>query len=498
MPLTDGETFAGYTILRLLGSGGMGEVYLARHPRLPRHDALKVLPAHLTRDAEYRERFNREADLAAGLWHPHIVGIHDRGEFNGQLWISMDYVAGSDARELLRARYPGGMPPAEVVDIVAAVADALDYAHQRGLLHRDVKPANILLTEPTPRGRRILLTDFGIARQLEDHRGLTHTNMAVGSVAYAAPEQLTGSPMSGRADQYSLACTTYFLLTGISPFDHSNPAVSISQHLTAPPPRLAPIRPDLAVLDPVLTRALAKDPGARFRSCSEFAAALRQQLFAGPPSYPVAAHQLSGPPRRSRAAWLLGSAAVLLVAALVAGAIVAFAGDDRDPSAAPSSSTTSSRIGSSRTGSSSTGSSGSSTTRTSAPTRSAAPRTPLPPVGTGATKLTLDGKPVTVPGGVVCARSEGKLVVTAGLSGPLSATAMMTDVEPPVVEFLSIGELDGLTYTYLDDFARGARADVDRQGRVYHFTGDLVAIDPADIGRTTPPKPFDLEVICPS
>ena len=122
MPLNQGDVFAGYTILRQLGSGGMGEVYLAQHPRLPRRDALKVLPASLTGDDEYRQRFSREADIAAELWHPHIVGIHDRGEFEGQLWLSMDYVEGTDAAELLRSRYPSGMPKAEAFEIVTAVA----------------------------------------------------------------------------------------------------------------------------------------------------------------------------------------------------------------------------------------------------------------------------------------------------------------------------------------------------------------------------------------
>ena len=142
MPLPAGETFAGYTIVRLLGSGGMGEVYLAQHPRLPRQDALKVLPATVSADAEYRERFNREADIAATLWHPHIVGVHDRGEYDGQIWISMDYVEGTDAGGLMAERHPGGLPPHQVADIITAVADALDYAHQRNLLHRDVKPVS--------------------------------------------------------------------------------------------------------------------------------------------------------------------------------------------------------------------------------------------------------------------------------------------------------------------------------------------------------------------
>jgi serine/threonine-protein kinase len=161
-------TFAGYTIMRSLGSGGMADVYLAKHPRLPRLDALKVLTEGTTADPEFRERFNREADLAATLWHPHVVAVHDRGEFDGHLWIAMDYVEGTDAARLMRERFPAGMPETDVCDIVTAVAGALDYAHARGLLHRDVKPANILLTHPDEDDRRILLADFGVARQLAD------------------------------------------------------------------------------------------------------------------------------------------------------------------------------------------------------------------------------------------------------------------------------------------------------------------------------------------
>jgi len=135
MALEVGQVFAGYTIVRVLGAGGMGSVYLASHPRLPREDALKVLPADLTADAEFRARFEREAELAAGLSHPNIVGIHDRGEQDGQFWISMDYVAGTDAGRLSRENFPAGMPIDEVVSIVTAVGSALDYAHHRGLLH---------------------------------------------------------------------------------------------------------------------------------------------------------------------------------------------------------------------------------------------------------------------------------------------------------------------------------------------------------------------------
>jgi serine/threonine-protein kinase len=340
--LHEGQVFAGYTIIRSLGRGGMGHVYLAQHPRLPRHDALKILPAELTANDEFRQRFNREADLAASLYNEHIVGIHDRGEYEGQLWISMDYVEGTDAARLLRTNYPSGMPKADVVEIISAVADALDYAHSRGLLHRDVKPSNILLTDAGPR-RRILLADFGIARELGEISGLTATNMLVGTTAYCAPEQLQGADLDGRADQYALGCTAFDLLAGSAPFHHSNPAVVITQHLSAPPPHISERRPELADLDGALAKALAKKPDDRYPTCADFAAALRSQLdtatsdvteLAVGPTEVIAAptEVIAPPPSQSPAAPSARSGGsgkrgpALVIAALVVVALVAVGG----------------------------------------------------------------------------------------------------------------------------------------------------------------------------
>ena len=278
MSLEPGQTFAGYAILQRLGSGAMGEVYLAEHPRLPRRDALKVLAQQVSDDPTYRERFNREAQNAATLSHPNIVAVYDRGEYEGQLWISMAYIEGTDAGRLLQERYRKGMPPDEVVQIVAAVADALDYAHQRQLLHRDVKPANILLAELDSGGWRAMLADFGIARRVDDSTSLSQTNMAVGTVAYAAPEQLMGLKLDGRADQYSLAATAFELLTGTHLYLDRNPAVVISQHVSAPPPEIADRKPELSGLGPVLSKALAKSPGDRYDTCMDFANALARHL----------------------------------------------------------------------------------------------------------------------------------------------------------------------------------------------------------------------------
>ncbi|BBY18988.1 serine/threonine-protein kinase [Mycolicibacterium litorale] len=300
MPLAEGEKIADYTVVRSLGSGGMGEVYLAQHPRLPRQDALKVLSAAVSADDEYRQRFHREAEIAATLWHPNIVSVHDRGDVGGLLWISMDYVQGTDAARLLAERYPNGMPPDVVVRIITGVALALDYAHQRGLYHRDVKPANILIADPGTPDERAMLADFGIARQAGDTGGLTGTNMTVGTVAYAAPEQLRGDHIDGRADQYALAATAYQLLTGTPPFTHSNPAVVISAHLTAEPPAIGEVRPELSGLGPVIGRALAKSPDKRFDRCIDFARALEHRIGTDDATMETVSSKAAAMPRHAK------------------------------------------------------------------------------------------------------------------------------------------------------------------------------------------------------
>jgi serine/threonine-protein kinase len=324
MPLADGHEIAGYTILRSLGAGGMGEVYLAQHPRLPRRDALKVLSASVCSESEYRQRFNREADIAATLWHPHIVEVHDRGDVDGQLWISMDYVEGTDAGRLLAECYPDGMPPDKVLRIVTAVADALDYAHQRGLLHRDVKPANILMANPDTDDERIMLADFGIARWVGESSALTGTNMTVGTVAYSAPEQLKGEEIDGRADQYALAATAFQLLTGAPPFQHSNPAVVISQHLTADPPNIGTRRPELSGLGPVFDKALAKSPHERYDRCIDFARALAHHIGGEEQVLGADATMLAAAATEPRRRIVIATAVALVVVAVTAVGFVLF------------------------------------------------------------------------------------------------------------------------------------------------------------------------------
>ncbi|BEK96798.1 serine/threonine protein kinase [Nocardia seriolae] len=271
-----GEEFAGYLIERRLGGGGMGEVFLARHPRLPRLVAVKLLARELASQAETRARFEREAELIARLDHPNIVTVHDREVEDGRLWIAMQYVDGGDAASL----DPFTLSPADAVHVIAETAKALDYAHSMGVVHRDVKPANILLTRPSPgREQRILLTDFGIGRLRDDSAQITRTGMLAATITYASPEQLSGAASDQRSDQYSLACTLFRLLTGSTPFQAETVAAVIAGHLQQPVPRLSDRRPELpAALDAVLERALAKRPESRFESCRAFADAAAKAL----------------------------------------------------------------------------------------------------------------------------------------------------------------------------------------------------------------------------
>lgn len=274
--LEPGDDFAGYAIRRRLGVGGMGMVFLARHPRLPRLVALKLLNPQLYSDREIRLRFERESELAGRLEHPNIVTVYDRGAEGKQLWISMQYVPGSDA-SLVDLHV---LDPRRAVQIVADTGIALDFAHANGVLHRDVKPGNILLAKP-PIGQpeRVLLTDFGIAGVRDAETTIAAADTITATLAYAAPEQLTGAKLDQRGDQYSLACTLFWLLTGSGPYRGNNPAELIQAHLTAPVPRVSRIRAGLPPgLDEVLARALAKNPTDRFLSCTEFATAAVRAL----------------------------------------------------------------------------------------------------------------------------------------------------------------------------------------------------------------------------
>ncbi|OCH82655.1 serine/threonine-protein kinase [Gordonia sp. UCD-TK1] len=316
MSLEPGTEFAGYRVVRRIGAGGMGEVYLVRHPRLPRHDVIKVLAEQVSNDPIFRARFTREADLAAQLDHPCIVSVYDRGEVEGRLWISMQYVPGTDAAAVL-ATSPGGLPLADVAAVGDAIGAALDHAHRSGLLHRDVKPANILISpgESDPRlpqhvtRRRIRLADFGIARPTDGGAtSLTSTDLVIGSFPYSSPEQLSAETLDARSDVYSLACSVFELISGTVPFTARTPAMMIHHHLSTPPPELSDLRPDVPrAVSGVVRSGLAKSRTDRPSSAGAFAAELRSAIdstvFAPAPPRPertvrghAAAAPMSGPP----------------------------------------------------------------------------------------------------------------------------------------------------------------------------------------------------------
>ncbi|MFC8383178.1 protein kinase [Nocardia sp. NPDC057272] len=278
--LEPGTVFAGYAIEQVLGAGGMGCVYAARHPTLPRTVALKILHPSLTTDDYVRTRFEFEADHAARLEHPAIVAVYDRGREGDRLWIAMQLVPGTDAARLVR---DGPVAPERAVRIAETVAAALDYAHRTGVYHRDVNPSNILLAAPDQPGEpeRVLLADFGIAKALDDTVHLTSAGMMVATIRYAAPEQIEGRTIDHQADEYSLGCTLFHLLTGRPPYPGPSRAAILNGHLNAPIPRPSALLDTLPrAFDAVIARAMAKLPGDRYPDCGTFAAAARAVLTA--------------------------------------------------------------------------------------------------------------------------------------------------------------------------------------------------------------------------
>ena len=376
MDLEPGTVFAGYRIVQQIGTGGMGAVYLVQHPRLPRQDAMKVIHSHLSSDPVFAARFDREAAVACTLDHPSLVKVFDRGLDGGRLWITMQFIQGSDAEQLLRLEGP--MAPDRAVRIVSDIADALDHAHAAGLVHRDVKPANILVARRGTGGEHAFLADFGIAHASGTTRQLTDTGDLLASLPYAAPEQLLDNPITGAVDIYALGCVLYELLTARRLFDQETPPALMGAVLKGPREESWRALPPAAQrLEPVLRHALAQDPAERFATCNALAEAARDAVapasvtavgyrlpaevqplpqppqWMPPPTGPVtglptgpstgsqqwpsqqdrraatgpvwpdvtSTHPGGGGGRRRRW-WLWAAAAVLLVAALTAGVLV--------------------------------------------------------------------------------------------------------------------------------------------------------------------------------
>jgi len=273
--LAPGATLAGYRIEEEIGRGGMAVVYRAYDDHLDRRVALKVLAPDLARDEVFRARFIQESRIAAATEHPNIIPVYDAGEADGVLYIAMRYVPGGDVRTLIDR--VGPLPPARACALIAQAASALDAAHARGLVHRDVKPTNMLL-EISPRSSQpdhLYLSDFGLAKPSAAASGLTATGQFFGTVDYVAPEQIQGDPLDGRTDEYALACTAFEMLSGSPPFRRENGMAVISAQLSDPPPSLSARVPGLpAAADQVIAKALAKSPASRYDRCSDFAEAL--------------------------------------------------------------------------------------------------------------------------------------------------------------------------------------------------------------------------------
>ncbi|MEU2912668.1 serine/threonine-protein kinase [Streptomyces massasporeus] len=277
-----GQQIAGYRIEQEIGRGGMAVVYRARDLRLERTVALKLLAPELARNDTFRRRFTHESRAAAAIDHPHIVPVFEAGETDGVLYIAMRYVAGSDLRHVLDREGP--MPPVTALRVAAQLASALDAAHDHGLVHRDVKPGNILVSRGTDSDHpeHVYLTDFGLTKKSLSLTGFTTVGQFVGTLDYVAPEQISGKPVDARCDVYGFACVVFETLAGHPPFIRDDDMALLWAHQYDEPPPLTGERPDLDPrVDPVFAQALAKSPDDRYPSCLAFVAALRAATTGG-------------------------------------------------------------------------------------------------------------------------------------------------------------------------------------------------------------------------
>jgi serine/threonine kinase PknH len=366
-----GSQFGHYRLQRLLGRGGMGEVYEAYDTVKDRTVALKLMSQEFNSDDTFRTRMQREAHTAGRLQEPHIVPIHDYGEIGGQLFIDMRFVEGTNVGALIRR--DGALPPPRAVAIIGQIADALDAAHRAGVIHRDIKPENILVNE----NDFAYLVDFGIAAAFTDNKNLTKTGTAVGSWNYMAPERFDNAEVTYRADIYALACVLYECLTAVEPYPTESLPALMAAHLTQPIPRASYQNPSVpAAFDEVIARGMAKDPAQRYQSAGDLARAAHDALsapdqrradtlvehsrqFAPPPTGPVPFPKgpqwttpTPTPPPAKRTPWLVVGAAATVVALLAGVAIwLAVGHQTTAPTAATSTSTTVSAATTTRTSS---------------------------------------------------------------------------------------------------------------------------------------------------
>jgi YVTN family beta-propeller protein len=304
-----GSELAGYVIETLIGRGGMGAVYRAEEAGLGRKVALKVIAPELAQDERFRERFLRESRIAASLDHPHIVPIFKAGDEDGALFLAMRYVEGTDLAKLLAEE--GALDPRRTISLLEQVAEALDAAHEKGLVHRDVKPSNVLIAVAAGK-EHCYLADFGLTKRTGSPSGVSSAGDVVGTLEYMAPEQITGEATDSRTDVYSLGCVLYECLTATSPFPRATDVALLWAHVHEEPTPPSSARPELPRrVDAVLSRALAKDPGRRYRTAGELVAAARSSL---------GLVETAAPSRRlPRSALVAGSALVLAgIAAAVA------------------------------------------------------------------------------------------------------------------------------------------------------------------------------------
>jgi serine/threonine protein kinase len=273
-----GSTLGAYRIEELVGRGGMGAVYRAQHIHLGRPAALKLLLPELADDRGFRERFLRESRVAASITHPNVIPVYDAGEAEGLLYIAMKYVDGTDLGALLREER--SLAPERALFLLGQVADALDAAHELGIVHRDIKPGNVLIE-----GDRCYLTDFGLTRRISSQTQLTAKGQFVGTLDYTAPEQIRGGSVDARTDVYALGCLLYHALSGSVPYDKDSEVSVVYAHLEEPPPVLSRAQASLpGEIDAVIGKALAKRREDRFDRCADLVTAARAALSLGPPT----------------------------------------------------------------------------------------------------------------------------------------------------------------------------------------------------------------------